>query len=155
MAVRLTDAEIAELLAEAKPLPADYRRLLETRTKRGHKERELSVQGENGHVFRLILRQSEVNPLDFSAILAYQVPRSNQIFRLRRYNGRSHRHTNRIESPAILLSDPLVENALAREAHRGGSGAPNDEPDPGPRELHLSPPSIRLAGSRVVPDFPT
>ena len=30
-------------------------------------------------------------------ILAVQVPRSNRLFRLRRYNGKSHEHTNSIE----------------------------------------------------------
>lgn len=33
----------------------------------------------------------------FSIILAIAVPRSNQLFRLRRYNGKSHEHTNHIE----------------------------------------------------------
>lgn len=30
-------------------------------------------------------------------ILAVRVPNSNQLFRLRRHNGKSHQHTNRIE----------------------------------------------------------
>ncbi len=37
------------------------------------------------------------NELDFSVILAVQRPQSNRFFRLRRYNGLSHEHTNRIE----------------------------------------------------------
>jgi hypothetical protein len=57
----------------------------------------LDIEGENGNEFRLILRQSVINPLDFSIILAYRPPRSNQLFRLRRYNGKSHEHTNIIE----------------------------------------------------------
>ena len=48
-------------------------------------------------VFRLILRQSLFNILDFSIILAYRPPNSNQLFRLRRYNGKSHEYTNIIE----------------------------------------------------------
>ena len=48
--------------------------------------------------FRLILRKSRINRLDFSIILAVLVPQSTQVFRLRRYNGRSHEHTNRIEN---------------------------------------------------------
>lgn len=47
--------------------------------------------------FRIIFRRSHINPLDFSIILAVHVPQSNQVFRLRRYNGRSHEHTNHIE----------------------------------------------------------
>jgi hypothetical protein len=46
----------------------------------------------------LILRQSEFNPLDFSVILAYRPPKIYQLFRLRRYNGKSHEHTNTLES---------------------------------------------------------
>ena len=35
--------------------------------------------------------------MDFSAILAYQKPNTNTFFRLRRYNGNSHEHSNKIE----------------------------------------------------------
>ena len=38
-----------------------------------------------------------LNALDFSAILAVHVPHSTRLFRLRRYNGKSHEHTNSIE----------------------------------------------------------
>jgi len=97
MAVILSDEEIARLIQEKKPLPQDYRARIQVRPKRGHKERELDFYGGAGSEFRLILRQSVFNPLDFSVILAYRVPKSNQLFRLRRYNGKSHEHTNRIE----------------------------------------------------------
>jgi hypothetical protein len=30
-------------------------------------------------------------------ILGYIIPNTNQVFRLRRYNGKSHEHTNRLE----------------------------------------------------------
>jgi hypothetical protein len=97
MAVILTDQEIARLIEEAKPLPSDYQVKIQTRPKRGHKERELDLNGASGSDFRLVLRQSLFNPLDFSAILIYRPPNSNQLFRLRRYNGKSHEHTNSIE----------------------------------------------------------
>ena len=51
----------------------------------------------SGIEFLLILRQNKVNQLDFSIILAVRVPRSNHLFRIRRYNGKSHQHTNHIE----------------------------------------------------------
>ena len=38
-----------------------------------------------------------LNALNFSAILAVHVQQSNRLFRLRRYNGKSHEHTNSIE----------------------------------------------------------
>jgi hypothetical protein len=97
MATILTDNEITQLIQERKTLPEDYRMKIQVRSKRGHKERELDLIGVDGSEFRLILRQSVFNPLDFSVILAYRIPQSNQLFRLRRYNGKSHEHTNRIE----------------------------------------------------------
>lgn len=97
MAIHLSDEEIQELTIEKKQLPADYRTKMQLRPKSGHKERELDLTGERGSEFRLILRQSTINPLDFSIILAYRIPKSNQLFRLRRYNGKSHEHTNMIE----------------------------------------------------------
>ena len=45
MAVNLTDQGIADLLAEPKPLPYDYRSKVQTRPKRGHRERELDIDG--------------------------------------------------------------------------------------------------------------
>ena len=96
MADILSDHDIELLLKEIKPLPEDYRSKIQIRPKRGHKERELDVQGVNGSDFQLILRQSLINPIDFSVILAYRPPNSNQLFRLRRYNGKSHeRRRNR------------------------------------------------------------
>jgi len=97
MPTRLTDEEIGRLVAERKPLPRDYEQRFQMKPKRGHKERELAVKGETGSDFRLILRQSDLNPLDFSAILAYQPPNTNEVFRLRRYNGKHGEHTNKLE----------------------------------------------------------
>jgi hypothetical protein len=97
MATVLNDDEIALLIQEPKPLPDNYMERFQLKPKRGHRERELEIVGENGSEFRLILRQSGVNPLDFSVILAYCVPGSSQVVRLRRYNGKSHEHTNTIE----------------------------------------------------------
>lgn len=97
MPMTLSDVEIEGLLAEAKPLPDDYRSRAQTRAKRGHRERELDVAGVNGNKFRIILRQALSNPIDFSVILAWLPPQSTTPFRLCRYNGRSHEHTNAIE----------------------------------------------------------
>jgi hypothetical protein len=85
------------MIEERKPLPDNYRARVQLRDKRGHKERELDVTGENGTQYRLILRQSNFNTLDFSIILVVNPSDSNQLFRLRRYNGKSHEHTNQIE----------------------------------------------------------
>ena len=58
MAVRLTDAEVAQLLEVAKPFPADFRSKLRLRSKRGHVERQLATPGEDGSQFKLFLSQS-------------------------------------------------------------------------------------------------
>ena len=67
------------------------------KSKTGHKEQELDIKGEKGNLFRIILRQSNLNIMSFSVILVYLDPKSNIIFRLRRYNGKSHLHSNVIE----------------------------------------------------------
>ena len=97
MAVSYTDDQIGGLVGERKPLPADWQERTRMKRKRGHDEQYLDLSGETGTEFRLILRQSRINRLDFSVILAVLVPQSTQVFRLRRYNGRSHEHTNQIE----------------------------------------------------------
>ncbi|MDA8336810.1 MAG: hypothetical protein M0Z41_17785 [Peptococcaceae bacterium] len=120
MTARYSDIEIALLIAEQKPLSSDFHLRIQFRTKRGHKERELDVNGVNGSQFRLILRQSLLNSLDFSAILAYRPPDSSQLFRLRRYNGKSHEHTNTLEKVTfydfhIHMATERYQDAGARE----------------------------------------
>lgn len=92
----LRDAEIDTLIKESKELPADFRNKLKMRPKRGHKESELDIRGVKGDEFRIILRQNLINQLDFSVILGFRPIKSNQIFRLCRYNGK-HFHTNKLE----------------------------------------------------------
>ncbi len=97
MAAIFSDQDISRMIRERKPLPDDYRTRIQTRPKLGHKERELDIKGADGGEYRLILRQSIFNALDFSIVLAYRPPKSNQLFGLQRYNGKSHEHTNAIE----------------------------------------------------------
>lgn len=98
MAVIYSDSQIACLMRETKRLPPNWQtKLHQFRQKRGHKEAEISVSGEAGNEFFIIIRQNSINPLDFSVVLAVRVPKTNQLFRLRRYNGKSHEHTNLIE----------------------------------------------------------
>ena len=112
-----SDQDIQRLIKEKKPLPKDYKVKIQVRPKRGHKERELDIEGEDGNDFRLILRQSTINPLDFSIILIYRPPKSNILFRLRRYNGRSHEHTNTIEGNTFY--DYHIHQATERYQHIG------------------------------------
>ncbi len=120
MAVIYTDSQIDALVEERKPLPANWQERTSLKAKRGHDEQHLDVTGEAGTGFRLVLRQSRINGLDFSVILAVLVPQSTQVFRLRRYNGRSHEHTNQIENETfydfhIHLATERYQDIGARE----------------------------------------
>jgi hypothetical protein len=86
MTEMLSDGQITNLMTEVKSLPDDYRSRVVPRQKRGHSERELDIDGSAGNQFRLILRQSSLNVVDFSVILAWLPPQRNSVFRLCRYN---------------------------------------------------------------------
>ena len=117
MTVLFSDEEIGRLVGEVKPLPENFKRVLEIRPKRGHNESKLTVEGVNGNEFVIMTRQSRSNALDFSLILGYQLPNTNRIFRLRRYNGKSHLHTNRIEGDTFY--DFHVHEATERYQELG------------------------------------
>ncbi len=116
MAFQPNDEEIGQLVGEKKPLPRDYRKRIALKAKTGHKEQQLDVKGDNGSEFRLILRQAEINPFDFSIILGYRVPRMNEIYRLRRYNGKHGEHTNVIERQTFYDYHVHMATARYREA---------------------------------------
>jgi len=95
----LTDSEIAALLAERKPLPVTWAARLALRDKGGqmHRQRELEVQGDGGHKFRVVVRQNVLNQLDFSIILMF-LDEDRTGYRLVRFNGRHpSQHTNKWE----------------------------------------------------------
>lgn len=92
-----TDIEIDELICEVKRLPTDYLESVRLKPKPGHKEREFDVTGDKGNLYKIILRVSATNPLAFSIVLSLVVPLTNLVFRLRRYDGKYHEHTNKIE----------------------------------------------------------
>lgn len=117
MPVTYLDREIESLVREDKTVPADWRNVVRLRPKRGHSERHLDIAGDAESEFRLILIQNRINLLDFSIILAVRVPRSNQLFRLRRYNGRSREHTNQIES--VTFHDFHIHFATERYQELG------------------------------------
>ena len=97
MAVIYRELEIDALVKEHKSAPSDWYDQIRLRPKRGHSEQQVEIVGDRGNIFRLIFRQNQIAPLDFSIILAVRPPQSNVVFRLLRYNGKSHEHTNRIE----------------------------------------------------------
>jgi hypothetical protein len=94
----LTDAQITDLLSEPKP-EVDPRTLLRTFVNltptHSHRRHAITVAGEAGNRFQLSLRQSVLDPYDFSVILT--VVRPDGSLNLRRHNGASHAHSNPIE----------------------------------------------------------
>ncbi|MCL4874207.1 hypothetical protein KJ039_09005 [bacterium] len=117
MPLILTDNEILQFIQEEKALPREYNSLFQMKEKKGHREQELTIRRTDGSLFKLILRQNRINVLDFSVILGYMPPQSNIVFRLRRYNGKSHEHTNIIEKAAFY--DFHVHTATSRYQEAG------------------------------------
>ncbi len=114
----LSDAEIEALILEQKNTPIGLLPLGKLIERNKHRRRDYFVTSSSGsgNEFVIAVRESVMNVLDFSAILGYKVPGSNQIFRLRRYNGK-HMHTNAIEGE--VLNDFHIHTATERYQQRG------------------------------------
>lgn len=103
----LTDLEIANLISELKVVPDNWfsRLLPKDKAHYQHKEREIDVEGSSGNIFRVIVRQSNLNVMDFSIILTLREKASNMEYILIRYNGKHpSRHTNKWEKENGLLN---------------------------------------------------
>jgi hypothetical protein len=87
-----------------------------------------------GNTYRLILRESAYNPMDFSVILAISPRSSSVLFRLRRYNGKSHEHTNQIES--LTFYDFHIHEATERYQEIGAREDAYAEPTDRYSDLH-------------------
>jgi hypothetical protein len=117
----LTDDEIQRLVDEPKRLPEDYGfKLSRFKTQKKNRKSSLLVLGDSGGEFEIHVRVSTEDRLNFSVILVYRLPKSSRRFILRRYNGHSHAHTNRIEGDSILLK-PHIHYATERYQKSGFS----------------------------------
>jgi hypothetical protein len=101
MAVRLTDGEIQALIDERKPMPDGLAGTRRPKPRPGRSESDHAVVSHAGNVFQVRVRQSTRNPFDFSVILLHQPHGLSEWFRLRRHNGNSHDHSNRIEGSLV------------------------------------------------------
>ena len=121
MAPSFTDSEIQQLISEPKVLTSgDHANLrVLPRQKKQHKEQliEIPRSADPNSFFKIILRQNTLNHLDFSAILAIGFRTTNLDFKLRRYNGKSHRHHNKIEGD--LFYDFHIHTATERYRANG------------------------------------
>lgn len=98
-AVKYTDAEIAALVSERKVLPRTWeRRLFNLRIKASLSQRRshVAVTTQDGE-FRIDVRQSTHNYLDFSVVVGFQRKNESEVFIIRRYNGRHGIHWNKRE----------------------------------------------------------
>ena len=94
MAIIYTDEEINELINEPKPLPEEWETDIYILD-------HMDIKGDKGNQFRITVRTDKENPLDFSVILGVIHPFTTLVFRLRRYNGKTNPHTNRIEGNEV------------------------------------------------------
>ena len=115
----LSEQEIEALVLEPKRIPEGLRPLKKLTQHGMHARRDFQVQSKINpdNEFAVMVRQSSINPLDFSAILGYKVPGTNTIFRLRRYNGNNHDQTNPIER--TTLTGFHIHKATERYQKRG------------------------------------
>ena len=95
----ISDEEIVTYLKEKKLLPEDFKPNLTVRSGGWHNRFEQEVKGESGNTFKLIVRQNKFNAFDFSVILGVFI--AGNFFHLKRYNGNSHRHANKLEKEEV------------------------------------------------------
>jgi len=115
----LNDKEILDLLSELKTMtvfPEDLIRSM--KSKRGHSESEHIIQRPDGSTFHIRLRLSNENPMDFSVILGFCPAKATKLFLLRRYNGKSHEHKNKLESE-VPFYDYHIHTATERYQKEG------------------------------------
>ena len=101
MDITFSDQEIAALIKERKVLSNNGRSKFRKTAHRGNDLYRLNVTGEEGNKFRVTVRVSISNKLNFSVILSVKVPPPKKFFRLKRYNGDYHEHTNTIEDEKV------------------------------------------------------
>jgi len=119
MSIYLTDKEISELIAEEKQIDVPLSDFTSKfKDKRGHREYDLLIERPDKSAFKIIIRQGIENPLDFSAILGFLPAGNNEVFRLRRYNGKSHFHSNKLEGSATFY-DFHIHTASERYQREG------------------------------------
>lgn len=114
-----TDSEIQSFIEEGKEMSISPDKLFgNMREKRGHKGSEHFIERNDGSSFVIKLRLSLENPLDFSAILGIVPAKSSKTFLLRRYNGKSHEHRNKIENGDVFY-DFHIHTATERYQREG------------------------------------
>ena len=119
----ITDKQITYFIKEKKIIPRNFNPNL--KDKGIHFELQQQIIGENGNTFKVIVRQNKINPLDFSIIFGVFI--NGKVFRIKRYNGDSHDHTNKIEKTQIegfhihIATQRYQENGFEEEGYAESS----------------------------------
>jgi hypothetical protein len=93
----ISEERIGALITEPKPEPPGLVPLGVMSQRNQHYRKDFRIMAPSGNEFLVAIRKATLNIFDFSVILGYQLPHLHTVFRLRRYNGKSHPHTNPIE----------------------------------------------------------
>lgn len=98
----LSDNDIQELIDDVKPLSSKSVSGIVPTAKDGkrHKGYELEIISQLGKKYIIRVRVNTINVFDFSVILMYQ-QECGKLYILRRYNGSSHSHRNKIEKDRL------------------------------------------------------
>ena len=119
MEVFLTEKEIKQFISERKQMTVAPDELFRNmKDKKGHKQSEHIIPRADSSLFIIKIRLSNENPLDFSAILGYNPPKLTKVFLLRRYNGKSHEHKNKLEKENVFY-DFHIHTATERYQREG------------------------------------
>ena len=99
----LTDAEIQSLIKEPKQLGVSLDALLRKMNTKKTNPSYLQVnysfpRNTNAGEWYIFIRQSKDDPFNFSCGMCLIPENRNQHFRLMRYNGKNHEHTNHLEN---------------------------------------------------------
>jgi hypothetical protein len=116
----LTDERIHELLVEPKRIPAGLGAMYKAMSAHnGYYRKDLDVQSDSDNRFVIKIRQTCAYPMNFSVILGYMLPSSYTVFRLRRYNGKSHFHSNTLEKQPEFYDYHIHEATERYQQARG------------------------------------
>lgn len=92
---KFTDSAIRELIHEKKFLRKGWTKKIQLKDTRSGQEGSIKTDGEYGNKFRIIVKKSKFDNNNFCLTFGVYPIKSKILFRLLRYDGSSHAHTNK------------------------------------------------------------
>lgn len=109
----ISDVRIAAMISEPKALPENWREdLAKLKNRVGRDESEVDLTGANGTRFRIIVSRRHQNADDYTIILLLNST-ARPRFRILRYDGSGHDHSNTLEGN-LIVSKPHIHRATER-----------------------------------------